>query len=336
MRMTGASTLIAVALLAVTPGVLRGAPPNPRLVELGRKFFFEPLMSANGTVSCATCHDPNRAFTDGRSTAVGINGGVGQFNSPPVHEAASQDLMFWDGRTNGQNGFSAAAVQSLQPLVNPLEMGNQQNNNPELVARRLNQIPGYRKAAVRLTGRGVTKELIALSIDSFERSIVSRGAPVDRRMAGYTRSLTPAAERGFQIFNSVGCAECHAGDRFSDGRFHNTGVSFFTGDSLPGRAGILPVQNRTPDTIRAFKTPTLREIARTAPYTHSGAIGTLEEVVANYNRGWQRNGLKDARQDARIRPLGLTPQQESELVAFLKEGMSSPSYPRITRPALPR
>lgn len=322
-----------VACLAATAVA---APPNPQLVELGRKFFYEPLMSADGTVSCATCHDPNRGFTDGRSTAVGINGGVGNFNSPTVIEAAKLDLLFWDGRTNGQNGFSAASVQSLQPLVNPLEMGNQNNNSPEIVARRLNRIPGYRNASVAMTGRGVSKELIGLSIDAFERSLISRGAPVDKRMEGYSRSLSPAAERGYQIFQAAGCAECHAGESFSDGRFHNTGVSFFTGDNLPGRAGILPVQNRTPDTIRAFKTPTLREIARTAPYTHSGAVGTLEEVVANYNRGWQRNGLKDARQDARVRPLGLSSEQQVDLVAFLKEGLSSPNYPKVTRPSLPR
>lgn len=312
------------------------AAPNPKLIELGRKFFFEPLMSADGTVSCATCHDPNQGFTDGRSRAVGINGGIGNFNTPTPLESASLDLVFWDGRTNGRNGFSAVAVQSLQPLTNPLEMGNQNNNSPDLVARRLNRISGYRRAAQELTGRGVTKELIALSIDAFERSLISRGAPVDKRLAGYSRALSPQAERGFQIFTAANCMECHAGERFSDGRFHNTGVSFVTGDRLPGRAGILPVSARTPDTVRAFKTPTLREIARTAPYTHSGAIGTLEEVVANYNRGWQRNGLRDARQDARIRPLGLTAQQEADLVAFLKEGMSSPHYPKITRPSLPR
>lgn len=334
MRMGIVAATVAVALLAVSTA--NAAPPKPQLVELGRKLFFEPLMSADGTVSCATCHDPNMGLSDGRRTAVGINGGIGNFNSPTIIEAASLDLVFWDGRTNGQNGFSAVAVQSLQPLVNPLEMGNQQNNNPDRVARRLNQIPGYRRAAQQLTGRGMTKELMALAIDAFERSLISRGAPVDKRMAGYSRSLSPQAERGFQVFQAANCVECHSGERFSDGRFHNTGVSFITGDRLPGRAGILPVSNRTPDTIRAFKTPTLREVARTAPYTHSGAIGTLEEVVANYNRGWQRNGLRDARQDARIRPLGLSAQQESDLVAFLKEGMSSPHYPKITRPSLPR
>lgn len=324
---------VAVALLPVSTA---SAAPNPRLIELGRKLFFEPLMSADGTMSCATCHDPNSGLTDGRQRAVGINGGIGNFNSPTVLESASLDLVFWDGRTNGQNGFSAVAVQSLQPLTNPLEMGNQNNNNPDRVARRLNQISGYRRAAQQLTGRGMTKELMATAIDAFERTLVSRGAPVDKRMAGYSRSLSPQAERGFQVFSAANCVECHSGERYSDGRFHNTGVSFITGDRLPGRAGILPVSNRTPDTVRAFKTPTLREIARTAPYTHSGAIGTLEEVVANYNRGWQRNGLRDARQDARIRPLGLSPQQEADLVAFLKEGFSSPHYPKITRPSLPR
>lgn len=325
---------IVLCVLFVVP--LRGQSFSPELRELGRMLFYDPRVSADGTVSCATCHDPNRAFTDGRRVAIGIDGLAGDRNTPTVLGAAYQDLQFADGRTTG------AGEQSLQPLVNPLEMGNQSVGQ---VMRRLERIPGYRTVFGRVFGSGdVTPARFATAIVAFESVLLSQASPADEREAGFRYALSDLAEEGLAIFHTEGCADCHGGPLYTDGRFHNNGAAMFVRSADPGRAGILPPEARTPETIRAFKTPSLREIAKTGPYLHNGSIDTLEGVVRGYRLGWQwpeqKNGrvvmLHDARQDARVtRRRHWTDHTERALVAYL-ETLSSPALPTIGPPRLPR
>lgn len=317
-------------------GSLSAQPFSPELRELGRMLFYDPRVSADGTVSCATCHDPNRAFTDGRRVAIGIDNLAGTRNTPTVLGAAYQDLQFADGRTTG------AGEQSLQPLVNELEMGNQTVGQ---VMRRLESIPGYRKLFRQVFGTSdVTEERFATAIVAFESVLLSQASPADEREAGFRYALSELAEEGRALFQTEGCAECHSGPLYTDGRFHNNGAAAYVRSEDAGRAGILPQEARTAETIRAFKTPSLREIGKTGPYLHNGSIDTLAGVVRGYNWGWQwparRNGrvvmVHDARQDERVnRRRNWSLHQEQALVAYL-ESLSSPALPRIGPPRLPR
>jgi len=326
----------AVALCAV-PVTAQQINFTPELRELGRMLFFDPRVSADGTVSCATCHDPNHGFADNNRAAQGINGRAGTRNAPTVLGAAYQDLQFFDGRTEG------AGNQSLQPLVNQDEMGN---DSVGQVMSRLGRIPGYRQVFRKVFGSSdVTDERFAVAILAFESILLSQDSPADKREQGYRYALSDLAERGRELFLNEGCAECHAGELYTDGRFHNNGAAMFARSNDPGRAGILPQNARTPETIRAFKTPTLREVGRTAPYLHNGSIDTLQDVVVGYRGGWQwpvrdRNGniawRHDARQDERVnRRRNWSDQDVRAIVAYL-ENLSSPSYPRIGPPNLPR
>lgn len=304
-----------------------GQPITAERIELGRKLFFDRRVSADGTVACATCHQPARGFTDGRPVAVGIDGRLGTRNSPTVIHAAFQQLQFHDQRTD------SLLEQATQPLVNDDEMGN---DSRQQVMNRLSRVPGYRYLFREAYGTGVTQANFAHAIAAFESTLVSFGAPIDRRLAGDTTALSPRAELGFELFKAANCMACHRPPHFRDDECHNTGVSFRfrTGDQ--GREAVLPASARTLADRRAFKTPTLREVARTGPYTHAGVVPTLEAMVDHYNRGAvRRDGFRDARLDSRVRPLNLSAEQQSYLVAFLREAFAGPNYPRVTEPALP-
>jgi len=299
-----------------------GVPVTAERVELGRKLFFDPRLSADNSTSCATCHQPARGFSDGRPVAVGIGGRVGNRRTPTVLMAAYSPLQFWDGRVIGTE------IQSLQPLVNPLEMGNR---SQQQVVNRVASIGGYRALFAAAYGQRPTRENFAHAIASFETTLLSFDAPIDRRLAGYRYALSSEAEHGYQVALRSRCFECHTPPLFTDLRFHNTGAAVATGTLDAGRGGFLGGQATAAD-VRAFKTPTLREVARRPPYTHAGRVPNLASVVALYSAGWSR----DPNRDPRTGPLNLSPADQAALVTFLKEGMSSPSYPLVQAPALPR
>lgn len=321
-----------------------GAPPlrvplntpiTPERIELGKKLFFDPRLSFDGTVSCSTCHDPNMGWADHNSVAVGVQGRTGTRNSPTIINAAYSTLMFHDGRTIGM------PTQSLQPIVNRLEMGGQTESQ---VLRRIAAIPGYQALFIAaygpqsLTSIQRMRNAYGHAIASFESTLVSFDAPVDKRLLGLP-ALSPAAEVGFQIFAQSNCMSCHKPPLFTDLQFHNNGMEFAskTQTTDRGRAGVL--RNGQAGTERAFKTATLREIHRTFPYSHTGAFTNLEAVVRHYNLGGAtvKNGVmvRDRLQDPRVRPLNLTSAQESYLVTFLREAFASPNYPFMLPPRLP-
>ena len=306
------------ALPALPDGVdaLLPVPPRNRLspqkVELGRRLFFDPRLSRDGTVSCATCHRPELAFTDGRPRARGIGGQRGRRNTPSLVNCAYRRSLFWDGRA------ASLEAQALTPIENPHEMGH----SIAAVLAMLRQDDDYvRRFAAAFGSRDVTGERLAHALASFQRTLVGADAPFDR---GFEDSAddaageaSRAAARGFALFEGKArCRFCHQGAQFTDERFHNTGVGW---GEEPLDLGAFEATGRDADRGR-FRTPTLRGLVHTAPYMHDGSLATLRDVVDFYDRGAGPN----PNVDAALRPLGLSAQEKDDLVAFL-ESLSGPA-----------
>lgn len=331
-------------------------------VKLGEKLFHEPLLSIDGTVSCASCHAAKFGSSDNLPVARGVRGLLGNRNTPVLWgvvrvtngQVVADQLMFHDGRTNGvlRNGQlvrNAASVQAAQPLVNPLEMAfpNGDGQGVQRAMARLQRI-GYGKHFAAVYGDGrVTEARYGNAMAAYLASAFqSNNAPVDRRMAGYTRALSPASERGFQLVAAAGCVSCHTpqNGRFTDAGFHNNGYTFFSRGRDPGRIGILPDGSpRNNTTVRAFKTANWEEIQDSGPYMHDGSAPTLESVIEAYACGMQRNAVvngrtilaRDAFIDPRITPQPWSTQDKVAVVSFFKEGFKG-TRTNGSRPALPR
>jgi cytochrome c peroxidase len=255
--------------------------PNPltaEKIELGRRLFLDRRLSRDGSASCVSCHDPTRAFSDGLAIAVGVFGRVGRRNSPTLINRGYGRSFFWDGRT------ASLEEQVLKPIEDPKEM----------------DLP-LADASARVS---LAPDEIARALASFVRSILSGTSPYDRYIDGERSALTPEQQAGLQLFRGkANCTACHVGPNFSDERLHNTGVAWHEGRFADAGAG----QGN-------FKTPTLREIDRTAPYMHDGSLATLEAVIDYYDWGGNPNpGL-----DPEIRPLRLTAAEKQSLIAFLR------------------
>lgn len=293
-------------------------PQTPAKVELGKQLYFDKRLSIDGTVSCATCHDPEKGWSNADNFATGIKGQRGGRSSPTVLNAAYHPLQFWDGRAAQLEG------QALGPIQNPIEMGH----TMEACVATLNGIPGYKKQFKEVFGTDVTPDGIAKAISAFERTVLSGDAPYDHYVAGDKKAMSEAAVRGMTLFfNKAHCSACHSGPNFSDAAFHNIGVSIDKKEPDEGRKVISKLEGDR----GAFKTPTLREIARTAPYMHDGSQATLEAVVEHYNKG----GVANPQLDEEIFPLMLTAEEKADLVTFMKEGLASKSYPMMKPPKLP-
>jgi cytochrome c peroxidase len=253
-------------------------------------------------MTCATCHHHTTGFSNGGPTAAGIHGQRGERNVPTIYAAAGSALQFWDGRAE------SLEAQALQPIENPIEMDARL---PDVI-RKLEQHPYYPQKFQQAFGTGVTTEGMAKALASFERALRLKASSYERFQAGEHDALTEQQQRGLAIFTSERgrCVACHSGPDLTDRRFHNTGVG--QGGASPdlGRAGV----TQRPEDRGAFKTPTLRNVAKSAPYMHDGSLPTLEAVVSHYNGG----GGQNANLDPRLVPLGLTQGEEQDLVAFLR------------------
>ncbi len=321
----GASLPFAVPA-GIDPRQLDGPPENPTTeakVALGRALFFDPRLSADGTVSCASCHDPARAFTDGRPVAIGIGGRAGTRNTPTILNralrAGRETPLFFDGRA------ATLEAQVLVPLAHPLEMGSP----PDRAAAAIAAVPGYAPLFAAAFGDpAVDVARLARAIAAFERTLVSGDSALDRfQIGGAWDALSPAALEGRALFlGKAGCVECHGGYNLTDERFHNLGVGM---DAPSPDLGRFLVTGKDEDR-GAFKTPTLRDVARTAPYMHDGSLPTLAEVVDFYDRG----GTPNPWLDPDMAPLGLTVAERAALVAFL-EALDG-ATPVVVRPDLPR
>ncbi len=293
-------------------------PMSPEKVALGAQLYFDPRLSRDDTVSCASCHDPAKGWSNGEAVATGVDGKKGGRSSPTVINTTFQSFQFWDGRAG------TLEDQALGPIQNPIEMNM---TLPEVV-KKLNAIPGYKSQFQKVFKTDVTSEGIAKAIAAFERTVLSGDAPYDRFTAGDAKALSPAAERGRALFfGAARCSSCHSGPSFTDNAFHNIGVGMAHDKPDAGRFEHSKLEGDT----GSFKTPGLREIAKTAPYMHDGHLKTLEEVVDYYNKG----GAANPYLDEEIFALKLSQAQVADLVTFLKEGLASKSYPLIKAPQLP-
>lgn len=272
---------------------------NLAKVELGKRLFFDPILSKDNTVSCASCHKAEHGFADDKPVSVGIKGQKGDRNTPTVFNTSKLKLLFWDGRAKGLE------EQALGPIQNPIEMGETLEN----VVNKLSNVPYYKVQFDEVFGKGdITPEKIANAIAEFERTIVSQDSDFDRFLSGNKKAISESAKSGWDLFKGKAmCIACHKLPDFTDGDFHNIGLPI-TEDI--GRAKITGKKEDT----RKFKTPTLREVARTAPYFHNGQFGSLEEVITYYNAG----GGKDDYKDPLKEPLDLNEQEQKDLVEFLK------------------
>jgi cytochrome c peroxidase len=291
-------------------------PLTDAKVRLGAQLYFEPRLSADNTISCATCHAPQTGWANHHPTDTGIRGQVGGRNSGSILDAAYMRYQFWDGRAG------SLEEQALGPIHNPIEMGETLEN----VVRKLNAIPEYRAQFQQVFGTDATSDAIAKAIAAFERTVVTGPSPFDRYLQGETGALSAAALRGMDLFNGKAhCTPCHGGPMFSDQGFHNIGVGMNTAKPDAGREAI----THQPADRGAFKTPTLRNVALTAPYLHDGSETTLMAVIDYYDRG----GISNPDLDPLILPLHLTNGEKQDLVEFLQS--LTGTVPEIAPPALP-
>ena len=311
--MAGALALPAFLLLSAgdAPVLPAGMPPlhwpanNPyslEKVELGRYLYFDKRLSADGSVSCATCHDPQHGFTDGAAFSTGIRGQKGTRSSPTILNRAYSRAQFWDGRS------STLEEQALVPMESPIEMGNSQ----AAIIATLRGIAGYRPLFAEAFGSDdIDIGRVTMAIACFERTVVSGNAPYDRYQRGEKSALSESQVRGMAVFfNQASCDRCHQGVNFTTNAYANEGIGT---DKVDPDVGRFAITHEARD-WGAFKIPTLREVEHTAPYMHDGSLQTLEDVVDFYNQG----GKPNPHLDANLRPLHFSGQQKQDLVAFLK------------------
>ncbi|RTL49530.1 MAG: c-type cytochrome [Bradyrhizobiaceae bacterium] len=283
--------------------------------SLGKMLFFDPRLSGSRTISCSTCHLPTRSWSDGLSHARGEDPAGMTLRSPTLIDVAFVEPLGWDGK------FHDIEDVTFSPISSRLNM-----NMPKAeLLTRLAAVPGYVSAFTEAFGDGaITTQRIEQALATYERTIVAGDAPFDRWIRGDKKAISAEAKRGFLLFNGKArCSGCHSGPSFTDGSFQDIGTA--TGNDI-GRGRLFPNSEK----LRyAFKTPTLRDIARRPPYMHDGSVATLQDVIELYNKG----GIDRPSRSPLIKPLFLTTDEKADLIAFLQTltGSSPPEKP----PALP-
>lgn len=293
---------------AANPSHSTGAPAvstREARAELGRKLFFDPILSSDRTISCASCHKPEFAFADNAPVSKGVGGALGTRNTPSVMNSTARVSFFWDGRAR------SLEEQARFPIENPVEM----NLPIEQALERLNADPYYSAEFQRLYGGPATVKSLGSALAAFQKTLETTNSPYDRYQLGDDDALSPAAKRGRLLFiDKANCATCHAGEDFTSDRFENIGL--YNGKELNdrGRGAITGL----PQDDGMFKVPGLRNVALTAPYMHNGMFATLREVVEYYNDP-DRFVSDSINRDAKLdKPLGLTEDEIDDIVAFLE------------------
>jgi cytochrome c peroxidase len=291
-------------------------PYSDAKFRLGRTLFFDPILSGSGARSCASCHNPGLSWADGHPRAIGENQQPLPLRTPTLLNVAWTPKLGWDGHFRDLEGVA----------IGPITSADNMNLPENVMIERLSAIPGYLDAFdAAFEGRDITRRKIELALATFERLIVSSEAPFDRWINGDETAINEAAKSGFDLFNGkANCAACHSGWAFTDVSFHDVGTARH-GDI--GRGRLFPTSVKLQ---YAFKTPTLRDVARRAPYMHDGSIPTLESVIELYDRG----GIDRPSRAEEIHPLGLTSVEKADLVAFLQTLNGAPQPASI--PELPR
>lgn len=315
-------------------------PGTQEKIELGKKLFFDRRLSGDGTMSCSTCHDPEKGFSDDLAISLSYPTTRNWRNSPTLYNVGFQKFLFHDGRAH------TLEEQALFPMMSAFEM----NQNLDFVEEELRSVPEYVEAFRKVFNGEVTRERIAMALAAFQRTILSSNSPLDRWLAGDTKALSPQARQGYELFIGKGkCVQCHDGVNLSDDSFHALNVpeneaqekdprvaatrrfvakvshyeDYLTLKEDPGR--YLVTKDRKD--WKAFKTPTLREIAKTGPYMHNGIFETLDQVIDFFDRGGGAG-------NAALKPLGLTAEEKQALKRFLEEGLAGVPEP-FRYPKLP-
>ena len=322
-------------------------PMTRAKIELGRQLYFDTRLSSDNTISCASCHHPDTGFGADTQFGVGVEDQTGNRNSPVSYNRIISKAQFWDGRADSLED------QAVGPIANAIEMGS----NHEHCCTSVASIAGYKKQFEKIFDDGVNIDNIGKALAAFERALVTGPAPYDfyapvhqfetamaddledldddlqdryddLKEAAAKHKMSESAERGMKLFatKKANCTACHAGANFTDEQYHNLGVGMDADEPDWGRFDVTKEEKDK----GAFKTPTLRNVAMSAPYMHDGSQKTLEEVVEWYDKGGHKNEwLSD-----KMKPLKLTDQEKKDLVAFMKEGLTG-SFPKIEHGRLP-
>ncbi len=301
------------------PPVPDDNPLTEAKIELGRKLFYDPRLSGNGAIACATCHNPALGFADGLAKGVGFNGAVLGRGSPTVLNAAYQETLFWDGR----------APSLEEQAKGPFQSHKEVNATAEKVVATLKAVPGYVTLFQEAFGGEPTFDRVAMAIASFERTVVDLDSPFDRWARGNEEAMTDAQKRGFELFvGKARCSVCHSSSTFADKRFHNIGL----GDGDEGRYGVTKeLQDRG-----AFRTATVRNAAITAPYMHDGRLRTLRAVIDHYERV-SNEKEKHPGVSIFMLPFKLEEAENKDLEAFIHALTADKRDPRVNVvPALPQ
>jgi cytochrome c peroxidase len=312
---------------------------TPEKIELGKKLFFDRRLSGDGTMSCVTCHDPEKAFTDGLELSLSYPTTRNWRNSPTLVNVAFQKYLFHDGRS------LTLEDQALFPMMSAFEM----NRNLDFVEEVIRSVPEYVDAFQKVFGGEVTRERMAMAIAAFERTIISVNSPLDKYLKGDKSAISGDAKKGLELFlGKAKCSECHFGTNMSDDGFHALNVPENTEHESDPRIAATrrfvakvyhyeDYRNLAEDPGRylitkdqkdwkAFRTPTLREIAKTAPYMHNGIFATLDEVIEFFDKGGGRGNRV-------LRPLGLSDREKNYLRTFLVEALTGEDfvirYPKV-------
>ncbi|HEY2356280.1 MAG TPA: cytochrome c peroxidase [Phenylobacterium sp.] len=346
---------VGLPIAATLAAIPADNPQTPEKVALGARLFFDRRLSVDGSVACGSCHNPARAFTDGRAVSVGIQGRVGQRNAPTILNALYDKTLFWDGRT------TTLEDQAVLPILNPSEMGQ-----PDLDAAvaAIAKDARYQESFQTVFGRAPNGPDLVRAIASYERSEIAFTSPFDAFIAGDADAISDSAKRGWALFETKArCSSCHAApnlrpDRtfFMDNSFHNTGVGIDrhnvialacraqarlnSGDVIAVDQAAIQSElsalgsflvTKQPADIATFKTPSLRNVLITAPYFHDGSERTLWDVMDHYNKG----GMNNPWLDRNMQPLALSEKDIEDLIAFMAS-LTSAQYREQGERALAR
>jgi len=312
---------VAVRDIDVLPNAVSAHPVDERQeakIKLGKQLFFDGRLSRNNQVSCAYCHIPGSGFADPHPTSSGVDDLLGGRHAPTILNAAFNPAQFWDGRS------SSLEEQALGPIQNPIEMAETADH----LSAKLQKVAGYQQQFKEIFGAEVSLQRIAEAIAAFERTLISANSPFDKYMTGNAAAMGDAAIRGMSLFKGKArCILCHNGPNFTDNRYHNLGVPQLGPQMEDWGRYYVTGEKRDKG---AFKTTTLRSVLETSPYMHNGAFLSLDYVVDFFDRGGGPNPYLSPL----MKPLGLTQDEKSSLVAFL-EALTGESL-RLDAPDLPQ
>lgn len=341
----GLASVVGIQLSDLGARLPADNPMTKAKIELGRQLYFDPRLSKDSTVSCATCHNPTKGWTDCDANSMGIAGQRGGRSAPTVMNRVLAPVQFWDGRA------PSLEAQAVGPIGNAIEMGF----TTEDAAKRLNTIEGYKIQFAKIFDGPATPENIGKAIATFERTIISGAAPFDYYQNAELYRMSPpsaddtaedkaARERAFAnekahpmgesavrgmklFFSKAQCNTCHAGENMTDEQYHNLGIGFDKPNPDKGREDF----TKKEEDRGKFKTPTLRNIKDTAPYMHDGSLKTLKEVVEHYNKGGIDNKWLTRE---KVHKLNLTEQEILDVVAFMEQGLQG-NVTKVDVPRLP-